>query len=72
LAQISGSIRIPPNGGASVLLNKASFSLKNDLWISPLGTRRRDQIGRGGGNVPARLNAVFAEAVLTFPAKSST
>jgi hypothetical protein len=31
LAQMSGSIRIPPNGGASVLLNKASFRLENDL-----------------------------------------
>jgi hypothetical protein len=31
LAQFSGSIRIPPKGGASVLSNKASFSLENDL-----------------------------------------
>jgi hypothetical protein len=37
-----------------------------------LSTRRRGQIGRSGGNVPATLNAVFAGAVLTFPAKSST
>jgi len=29
-----------------------------------LGTCRRGQIGRNGGNVPARLNAVFAGAVL--------
>jgi hypothetical protein len=35
LAQFSGSIRIPPNGGASVLLNKAFLSLENDLWVSP-------------------------------------
>jgi len=26
-----------------------------------LGTRRRGQIGRSGGNVPARLNAVLPE-----------
>jgi hypothetical protein len=31
LAQFSGSIGVPPNGGASVLSNKASFSLENDL-----------------------------------------
>jgi hypothetical protein len=31
LAQFSGSIGIPPNGGASVLLNKAFISLENDL-----------------------------------------
>jgi len=37
-----------------------------------LGTRRRGQIGRIGGNALARLNAVFAGAGLTFPAKSST
>jgi hypothetical protein len=37
-----------------------------------LGTRRRSQIGRSGGSAPARLNAVFAGADLTFPAKSST
>src|ERR1700724_3479027 len=37
-----------------------------------LATRRRGQTGRSGGNVAARLNAVFVGAVLTFPAKSST
>lgn len=37
-----------------------------------LGMCRRGQIGRSSGYVSARLNAVFAGAILTFPAKSST
>jgi len=34
-----------------------------------LGTRRRGQIGRSGGNVPARLNAVFCRSSLDFSGK---
>jgi hypothetical protein len=34
-----------------------------------LGTRRRGQTGRSGGNVPARLNAVFCRGSLDFSGK---
>jgi hypothetical protein len=50
---------------------KMIYEYRRVVAFVTLGTRRRGQIGRSG-NVPARLNAVFAGAVLTFPAKSST
>jgi hypothetical protein len=48
------------------------YKYRRVVALVTLGTHRRRQIGLSGGNVPARLNAVFAAAVLTFPAKSST
>jgi len=51
---------------------KMIYEYRRVVAFVTLGTRRRGQIGRSGSNVPARLNAVFAGAVLTFPAKSST
>jgi hypothetical protein len=78
LAQIGGSIRIPPMaaGGAFELelplAWKMIYKHRRVVAFVTLGIRRRGQIGRSGRGVPARLIAVFAGADLTFPAKSST
>jgi hypothetical protein len=48
------------------------YEYRRVVALVTVGMRRRAQVGRSGDHVPARLNAVFAGAVLTFPAKSST